>query len=327
MRTPQLLLLYKSCDMSLHTQPLMSILSSRKQPALSLLSPSSVGSFGSPGHAFHYSVTGIRPSRHPTSPHAPHRWWPCRVWALVGILAVNLMTNSEYMLAAGDRKQVDNQSNPHLTVLRKTSPVATPVCQSPTSQRAQASRVCMDRSAPGWTTTGSSMTATARTRARPSSTAASHYPALNAGNVKSKLDTRPSSPQPTCLLKSTQCDRTRPCSACCARGIPKECVFTLHESEDFRPIQQGAELRRLRAECQRLKKLLLDAKLAPDEDIDHDANARKQPATTLRSILKKLSLGQSDDSIYFGSPSIASVYEEVTVVYPQDEDLADSIPS
>lgn len=60
-----------------------------------------------------------------------------------------------------------------------------------------------------------------------------------------------------------QCDRTKPCSACCARGQPRQCHFVVGEDSDYYPIQQSYEIRKLRAENLQLKERLHRGKQAP----------------------------------------------------------------
>ena len=55
-------------------------------------------------------------------------------------------------------------------------------------------------------------------------------------------------------LTETQCDRVKPCQACCAHGHPSKCVYDLTLSdEDFHPISQSDEIRNLRVELKGLR--------------------------------------------------------------------------
>ena len=116
------------------------------------------------------------------------------------------------------------------------------------------------------------------------------------------------------LSDRRQCDRTKPCSACCARGHPRECQFTLTEGTDFGPIQQSHEVRRLRAENKRLKERLLQAKLPLNAgDVDDDAHHEEPASRSLRAVQKRFSSDDATDNIYFGSPGLASVLQDVCV--------------
>lgn len=50
-----------------------------------------------------------------------------------------------------------------------------------------------------------------------------------------------------------QCDRVKPCHACCAHGYPSKCVYEDAPDEEARPISQAEEIRNLRAEIQDLR--------------------------------------------------------------------------
>ena len=115
-----------------------------------------------------------------------------------------------------------------------------------------------------------------------------------------------------------QCDRTKPCSACCARGLPKECHFVLGEGTEFGPIQQSLELRKLRGENQRLKERLIAAKLPLSDDSDEDdtsSTGRGGPSNRrAASRQKRFRTTENTDSLYFGSPGLANVISDVRVV-------------
>ncbi|GAM85151.1 hypothetical protein ANO11243_031550 [Dothideomycetidae sp. 11243] len=114
-----------------------------------------------------------------------------------------------------------------------------------------------------------------------------------------------------CRERKVKCDRTKPCSACCARGHPKECHFILGEGTTFGPIQQSLELRRLRAENQRLKECLLEAKVSVSGDSDDGGPSSAQPAGSSRFAQRRLAADEPGDTIYFGTPSFASVTTDV----------------
>lgn len=112
----------------------------------------------------------------------------------------------------------------------------------------------------------------------------------------------------------------KPCSACCARGQPKECHF-IAEGGDYTPIQQSYELRKLRAENSRLQERLRASKIAiNDDEGDRTASAPSRhgegPASgsyRRRTAKQRRFQGPEwSDSIYFGSPALANVINEVS---------------
>ncbi|CAI6334910.1 unnamed protein product [Periconia digitata] len=117
-----------------------------------------------------------------------------------------------------------------------------------------------------------------------------------------------------CRERKVKCDRTKPCSACCARGAPKECHFVA-EGGDYTPIQQSYELRKLRAENLRLKEQLRASK-AHVEDYESESTTPKsqfvdrQSSTTQKrrtARQRRFQGSEWTDSIYFGSPGLANV--------------------
>lgn len=123
-----------------------------------------------------------------------------------------------------------------------------------------------------------------------------------------------------CRERKVKCDRTKPCSACCARGAPKECHFVA-EGGDYAPIQQSYELRKLRAENLRLKERLRANKLSMEDD-DSDKSSGSQPGDRSRASSirrrqarqKRFQGSEWSDSIYFGSPGLASIVTDVSQV-------------
>lgn len=123
----------------------------------------------------------------------------------------------------------------------------------------------------------------------------------------------------TTLLTGVQCDRTKPCSACCARGQPRGCEF-LAEGGDYAPIQQSYELKKLRNENQKLKERLRACKMSFEDDEDGDADSPDSqhcdgstPRLPKRRSAKQQRFQGPEwtDSIYFGSPGLANVITEV----------------
>ncbi|KAF2198845.1 hypothetical protein GQ43DRAFT_474169 [Delitschia confertaspora ATCC 74209] len=137
-----------------------------------------------------------------------------------------------------------------------------------------------------------------------------------------------------CRERKVKCDRTKPCSACCARGAPKECHFLVAEGGDYTPIQQSYELRKLRAENLRLKERLRAAKLSiEDEDSGRapspdsllsDGSASKSSRRTTKQ--KRFKGQEWSDSIYFGSPGLANVLHEFAQLNLAPQTIAHAMP-
>ncbi|KAL5041962.1 hypothetical protein BDW71DRAFT_200958 [Aspergillus fruticulosus] len=60
-------------------------------------------------------------------------------------------------------------------------------------------------------------------------------------------------------FSSVECDRVRPCHACCTHGYPSQCVYDIAPGEDFKPISQADEIRNLRDEIRDLRSRLEDS--------------------------------------------------------------------
>lgn len=118
-----------------------------------------------------------------------------------------------------------------------------------------------------------------------------------------------------------QCDRIQPCTACSLHQIANHCHYDLSESER-QPILQAEALKekdrsilRLRNEIQ-----LLRGNPVKAEPVDDDESGRIRPRMRLppRSSRRSATLGQKrfygeplDDNIYFGTPGMTSVVQEV----------------
>ncbi|KAK3725936.1 hypothetical protein LTR37_000084 [Vermiconidia calcicola] len=119
-----------------------------------------------------------------------------------------------------------------------------------------------------------------------------------------------------CRERKVKCDRTKPCSACCARGHPKECEFVVGEGNDYSPIPQSYEIRKLRAENQRLRERLQAAQLSHSGDEDDgdggsDRNSRgASRASAARQ--RRFKTGNQTDNLYFGSPGLATILSELS---------------
>ncbi|KAI1685066.1 RNB domain containing protein [Pyrenophora tritici-repentis] len=110
------------------------------------------------------------------------------------------------------------------------------------------------------------------------------------------------------------CDRTKPCSACCVRGSPRDCHF-IAEDGNYTPIRQSYELRKLRAENLRLKERLHSLRIPVDsEDAAHaqavDSQFGEKPPSWHKRKQQSFQASESCDNIYFGSPGLATVINE-----------------
>ncbi|KZF22453.1 hypothetical protein L228DRAFT_268916 [Xylona heveae TC161] len=122
-----------------------------------------------------------------------------------------------------------------------------------------------------------------------------------------------------CRERKVKCDRMQPCSACCARGQPKECHFTAGSSAEYAPIQQSYELRKLRAENIRLKQEIralqgiesdgddCDSRPKTTTVMNEPSSASKRPQA-LRQ--KRFKDEGSANNLYFGTPGLANIISE-----------------
>nr|OQO26881.1 hypothetical protein B0A51_12170 [Rachicladosporium sp. CCFEE 5018] len=130
---------------------------------------------------------------------------------------------------------------------------------------------------------------------------------------------------------SSNCDRTKPCSACCARGHPKECEFIVGEGNDYSPIQQSYEIRKLRSENQNLKERLRDAHLlySGDEvDADEPPDGTGSKVISRATAAKQRRFRTSDriDNIYFGTPGLASIVSDFANLQVGNHSLTHTMP-
>ncbi|KXL49340.1 hypothetical protein M433DRAFT_64551 [Acidomyces richmondensis BFW] len=135
-----------------------------------------------------------------------------------------------------------------------------------------------------------------------------------------------------CRERKVKCDRTKPCSACCARGHPKECEFIVGDGDSYAPIQQSYELKRLRAENQRLKERLIAAKISysGDEDDDGDSGEHKgSKSSASRAAAAKQRRFKTDDKIanlYFGNPGLANIVHDFANLRVGTQSLTHTMP-
>ncbi|KAF2458218.1 hypothetical protein BDY21DRAFT_215679 [Lineolata rhizophorae] len=140
-----------------------------------------------------------------------------------------------------------------------------------------------------------------------------------------------------CRERKVKCDRTKPCSACCARGHPKDCHFVVGEEDDYEPIQQSYEIRRLREENLRLKERLRECKPASSEDEkdkllpksplpNSNITEQKAPAGPPAQRQKKFKIQDSPDSMYFGSPGLTNLIDDFAKLQVNSASLSHAIP-
>ncbi|KAK3676570.1 hypothetical protein LTR78_003344 [Recurvomyces mirabilis] len=133
-----------------------------------------------------------------------------------------------------------------------------------------------------------------------------------------------------CRERKVKCDRTKPCSACCARGHPKDCEFVVGEGNDYSPIQQSYEIRKLRQENQRLKERLQAARLSHsgDEEDDEDAFEQKGSKNSRSAAAKQRRFKTTDrvDNLYFGTPSLANIVHDFANLHVGSHSLTHRVP-
>lgn len=91
------------------------------------------------------------------------------------------------------------------------------------------------------------------------------------------------------------------------------------EGNDYSPIQQSYEIRKLRAENQRLKERLQAARLTQsgDEDDDEESSDKKSSRTTSRAAAsrqRRFKIGDRVDNLYFGTPGLANIVADVSLM-------------
>ena len=117
-----------------------------------------------------------------------------------------------------------------------------------------------------------------------------------------------------------QCDRYLPCSACAQHQIGHECKYDLSESER-QPILQAEALKDKQREIDRLKQENEELRGGPSMtgQIDEHgflpgyyARARRSQHAHRSSLSRQhLQTHFTSSSVYFGSPSMAAVTQEV----------------
>ncbi|EUC50671.1 hypothetical protein COCMIDRAFT_78179, partial [Bipolaris oryzae ATCC 44560] len=124
-----------------------------------------------------------------------------------------------------------------------------------------------------------------------------------------------------CRERKVKCDRTKPCSACCVRGLPRDCHF-ITEDGNFTPIQQSYELRKLRAENVQLKERFRALGIPIySEESHHTLPLGSHTDNGLSPAVKRRSMKQTrcqesewQESIFFGAPGLATVISDFSSV-------------
>ncbi|KAK3115378.1 hypothetical protein LTR53_005325 [Teratosphaeriaceae sp. CCFEE 6253] len=132
-----------------------------------------------------------------------------------------------------------------------------------------------------------------------------------------------------CRERKVKCDRIKPCSACSARGHPKDCDFVVGEGNDYSPIQQSYEIRKLRIENLQLKERLRAASLPHSADEDEDGETSEGKGTKAsRAAARQRRFKTSDwhDNLYFGTPGLANIIHDFANLQMGSHSLTHTIP-
>ncbi|KAK1081439.1 hypothetical protein LTR33_004686 [Friedmanniomyces endolithicus] len=127
-----------------------------------------------------------------------------------------------------------------------------------------------------------------------------------------------------CRERKVKCDRIKPCSACAARGHPKECRFVVEEGNDYTPIQQSYEIRQLRQENLRLKERLQAARLPLSDDDVEDGKGTTSSRATGRQ--RRFKTGERIDNLYFGTPGLVNIVHDFASLRMGNHSLPHTMP-
>ncbi|TKA81082.1 hypothetical protein B0A55_02543 [Friedmanniomyces simplex] len=111
---------------------------------------------------------------------------------------------------------------------------------------------------------------------------------------------------------------------CAARGHPKECKFVVEEGNDYSPIQQSYEIRKLRQENQRLKERLQAARLPHSGDENEDGKGTTSGRAPGRQ--RRFKTGDRIDNIYFGTPGLANIVHDFANLQMGSHSLTHTMP-
>ena len=87
------------------------------------------------------------------------------------------------------------------------------------------------------------------------------------------------------------------------------------EGSDYSPIQQSYEIRKLRAENQRLKERLQAASLLQSDDDDEDERPPNRKASVSKASTtqqRRFKGSERVDNLYFGTPGLANIVSDVS---------------
>ncbi|KAK4542876.1 hypothetical protein LTR36_006065 [Oleoguttula mirabilis] len=131
--------------------------------------------------------------------------------------------------------------------------------------------------------------------------------------------------------KASQTRQLLSCTKCRERKV-KECEFIVGEGNDYSPIQQSYEIRKLRLENQRLKERLQAAKLplSGEEDDDDDSGEQKRSRTASRAVAarqRRFKTGDRIDNLYFGTPGLANIVNDFASLQMGSQSLTHTMPS
>lgn len=114
------------------------------------------------------------------------------------------------------------------------------------------------------------------------------------------------------ICLSLQCDRIKPCSACCSRGKPTDCFFPVDASN--KAIDQARQLRLLREENAELR-ALLEKRAAASRDCHSppsvdDSNSK--PVKRVNSSVQwRFKAEEPPDSLVYGCLSVQEIKHKV----------------
>ena len=96
-------------------------------------------------------------------------------------------------------------------------------------------------------------------------------------------------------------------------------MFIITEGNEYIPIQQSYEIRQLRAENDRLRKKLQEARFQPSDSDDADeapadrkGNRAGSRSTATRQ--RRFKTTSRIDNLYFGTPGLANIISDVSCI-------------
>lgn len=91
------------------------------------------------------------------------------------------------------------------------------------------------------------------------------------------------------------------------------------EGNDYSPIQQSYEIRKLRIEVQRLRERLQAARLnaSNDDSEDDESTDRATSKSSIRAAAarqRRFKTSDRSENLYFGTPGLASIVSDVSIL-------------